>query len=230
MSTRPVKRIAVMQPYFFPYAGYFRLLSEVDEFVILDCVQFPRTGRVHRSEIDHDRVGPRWLTLPLARQARQTLIHDLQFAEGARAELDHRLGVLGGLANPTHPTAERLRVHLYSPLDNVVDFLEDGLRLCCSLFGLHTPIVQSSTLDTPGALRGQQRIMAICEARGATHYLNAPGGRELYAPDAFEKAGIRLEFLPPYLGPHKHLLPSLLHGGAGAIAQELAQSVRTVEA
>ena len=40
-----------MQPYLFPYAGYFRLLSQVDEFVIYDCVQFPRRGRVHRTEV-----------------------------------------------------------------------------------------------------------------------------------------------------------------------------------
>ena len=223
MNARPVKRIAVMQPYFFPYAGYFRLLSQVDEFVILDCVQFPRTGRVHRSEIDHDRVGPRWLTLPLARQPRHVLIHDLQFAPGARAELDMRLGVLPGLARRGNAETEQLREHLFSPLVNVVDFLEDGLRLCANLFRLQTPILQSSVLEIPGHLRGQQRIMAICKARGATHYLNAPGGRELYAPDAFENAGIRLEFLPPYLGPHVHLLPTLLRGGAGAIAEELAE-------
>lgn len=224
MSARPMKRVAVMQPYFFPYAGYFRLMSEADEFVILDCVQFPRTGRVHRSEIDNDRVGPRWLTLPLARQARQTMIHQLQFADGARAELDHRLGVLTGLARPGHATAEQLRAHLYSPLGDVVDFLESGLRLCCSLFGLHTPILRSSSLGIASSLRGQQRILAICQARAATHYLNAPGGRDLYAADAFEKVGIRLEFLPPYLGPHVHLLPALLRHGAGPIAKELADA------
>lgn len=223
VNARPLKRIAVMQPYFFPYAGYFRLFGQVDEFVMLDCVQFPRTGRVHRSEIDHDRVGPRWLTLPLARQARNTLIRDLQFAEGARAELDRRLAVLPGLARPGNPAAERLREHLHSPLGGVVDFLGQGLRLCCDLFGLDTPIVHSSQLDTPGHLRGQQRILSICQARGATHYLNAPGGRDLYAPEAFEQAGIRLEFLPPYLGPHAHLLPSLLRDGAGPIAEELAR-------
>ena len=230
MSARPVKRIAVMQPYFFPYAGYFRLLSQVDEFVILDCVQFPRTGRVHRSEIDLDRIGPRWLTLPLARQPRHVLIHDLQFAPGARAELDHRLGVLPGLGRRGNSTVEALRAHLHSPLGNVVDFLEDGIRLCGELFGLKTPILKSSTLDTPRNLRGQQRILSICKARGATHYLNAPGGRELYAPDAFEKEGVRLEFLPPYLGPHLHLLPSLLRDGAGPIAEELARFQRSADA
>ncbi len=226
MNARPLKRIAVMQPYFFPYAGYFRLFAQADEFVILDCVQFPRTGRVHRSEIAHDRVGPRRLTLPLARQVRHTLIRDLQFAEGARAELDQRLSVLPALRRASHPTAERLRAHLFAPLPGVVDFLEDGLRLCCSLFGLQAPIVRSSSLDIAPALRGQARILAICQAREATHYLNAPGGRELYAPDAFDRAGIRLEFLPAYAGPHVHLLPTLLRDGAGPIATELANAPR----
>jgi hypothetical protein len=46
-----MSRIAVMQPYFFPYAGYFRLLQAADHFVLLDCVQFPRRGRVHRTQV-----------------------------------------------------------------------------------------------------------------------------------------------------------------------------------
>ena len=55
----PGKRIAVMQPYFFPYLGYFRLFSQADEFVIYDCVQMPRRGRVHRTAALATRTGRR---------------------------------------------------------------------------------------------------------------------------------------------------------------------------
>jgi len=74
------RRVAVMQPYFFPYAGYFRLFTHVDEFVIFDCVQFPRRGRVHRCEFVAANGTLEWLTLPLARQSRDVLIRDLEFA------------------------------------------------------------------------------------------------------------------------------------------------------
>ena len=59
-------RVAVMQPYFYPYMGYFQLLAAVDLFVVFDSVQFPRRGRVHRCEVPDGLSGARWLTLPLA--------------------------------------------------------------------------------------------------------------------------------------------------------------------
>ena len=65
-------RVAVMQPYFYPYAGYFRLFAAADCFVVLDCVQFNRRGRVHRAQLLDARGG--WLTLPLARQPRESLL------------------------------------------------------------------------------------------------------------------------------------------------------------
>ena len=211
------KRIAVMQPYFFPYAGYFRLCSQVDEFVLFDCVQFPRTGRVHRSEV----APGQWLTLPLAKQPRAVLISELAFAADARGEFDRRLAALPWLARADGSDAQRLREYLQSPLSGVVDFLERGLRQVNAMLGIDTPIVRSSSLAIPGGLRGQERILAIAAARGASHYLNAPGGRGLYAEDAFTKAGVTLEFLPDYAGKHFHLLPALARGEAAAIAVEL---------
>ena len=85
------KRVAVMQPYFFPYGGYFRLFAAVDQFVVFDCVQFPRRGRVHRSQVPGPGGGREWLTLPLARQPRDVRICDLAFASDARDRFDRSL-------------------------------------------------------------------------------------------------------------------------------------------
>ena len=83
--------IAIMQPYFIPYAGYFRLFAVSDLLVIYDCVQFARRGWVHRNRLP-DRSGvERWLTLPLAKAPQSVLIKDLRFPEDAAALLDHRL-------------------------------------------------------------------------------------------------------------------------------------------
>ena len=211
------KRIAVMQPYFFPYAGYFRLFSQVDEFVLFDQVQFPRTGRVHRTEFE----AGKWLTLPLVRQPLEVQICELAFVDGARAELDRRLTALPWLGAAKGEHAERLRDYLHAPLPGVVDFLEQGLRLVNSLLGIDVPIVRSSQLAIAPGLRGQARVLAVAAARGASHYLNSPGGRALYQPEAFAAAGIELEFLPDYQGSHYHLLRDLARGEAGAIAAEL---------
>src|SRR5689334_25196809 len=90
-ATLSRRRLAVMQPYFFPFAGYFRLFATVDQFVIFDCVQFPRRGRVHRSQVPGPNGTTKWLTLPLARRPRDVLIRDLEFAPNAREQFDQRL-------------------------------------------------------------------------------------------------------------------------------------------
>lgn len=217
MPGRPRKRIAVMQPYFFPYAGYFRLFSAVDEFVLFDCVQFPRRGRVHRTQVADATHATSWLTLPLAGKHRDVLIRDLEFSRDARQEFDARLARLPWIEAAQGAHADAFRTFLRQPLEDVVGFLENGLGMVASALGVERPVLRSSRLDIDPALRGQARVVAIANAVGATHYLNAPGGRLLYEPDAFAGAGIELEFLPPYQGSYFRLLPALLAGEAASI-------------
>ena len=199
------KRIAVMQPYFLPYAGYFRLFAAVDEFVVFDCVQFPRRGRVHRTEVPGVGPGrsPTWLTLPLARQPRDTLIGDLRFAPGARALLDARLAALPWLATATGPAAPAVRDLLHAPLVDVVDFLEHSLRLAAGTLGFAPAIRRSSTLAIDPTLRGQ-------ELQG----------------DAFGGEGIALEFLAPYDGPWFQMLPALVREQPQVLRDDVLAQLR----
>lgn len=199
-----------MQPYFLPYAGYFRLFAAVDEFVIYDCVQFPRRGRVHRSEIPGADGAPRWLTLPLARQPRDVRIDQLAFAEGARKTFDDRLAAIPWLANASGPGADATRALLSAPLAGVVDYLQSTLSAVAARMGFQPTIRRSSSLAIDPGVHGQDRVIAIARAVGATHYLNAPGGRALYVAADFAAHGLVLEFLSPYGGRGMHLLPALL--------------------
>jgi WbqC-like protein len=233
---RSAKRVAVMQPYFFPYAGYFRLFCGVDEFILFDCVQFPRRGRVHRSEVPDAAGASEWLTLPLAWQPRDVLIKDLAFAPDARARFDRRLERFAWVRSGRSTSAERIRAFLFAPLNSVIDYLEQGLRLTAEVLGLNTTITRSSRFQLAPSLRGQSRVIAAAQSAGATHYLNPPGGRSLYDASAFERAALQLSFLPPYQGQFFHLLPALLTlepeliradiratGGPAAVAHEVNQ-------
>src|ERR1043165_6485184 len=80
-----------MQPYFIPYAGYFRLFAASDLFVIYDCVQFPRRGWVHRNRLVDSFGNSRWLTLPLQRAPQGVLIRNLKFPANARETFAARL-------------------------------------------------------------------------------------------------------------------------------------------
>jgi hypothetical protein len=202
--------VAVMQPYYFPYAGYFRLFDAADRFVLFDCVQFPRRGRVHRTEV----IGPggevEWLTLPLAQQPRDTLIRDLAFAPDARRRMDRELARLPWIGGASGEVADRVRAHVYAPLESVVDHLEDGLNLTASLLGLRGTALRSSTLRIDRELRGQDRVLEIVRQLGGRRYVNAPGGRHLYDHSAFTRAGVALEFLPDFHGEVFQMLPALL--------------------
>lgn len=221
----PRKRVAVMQPYFLPYAGYFRLFAAVDEFLVYDCVQFPRRGRVHRTQVPGADGVPRWLTLPLARQPRDTLIRDLAFADDARDTLDRRLASIPWLARTRGPGAEATRAMLAAPLEDVVDFLQHTLQAVASRMGFAPAVRRTSSLGIDPGLRGQERVIAIARAVGATHYLNAPGGRALYDASAFARHGIALEFLSPYEGACIHLLPALVQQGDAQLREDVLASL-----
>jgi WbqC-like protein family len=215
------KTVAVMQPYFFPYLGYFRLFAAVDEFIILDTVQFPKMGRVHRSQVPGPNGPPEWLTLPISRQPTETLIRHLLFAPHARESLDRRLARLTWISAADGANAGRVRAFLKAPLTSVVDYLEAGLRLVADILDLEVAISRASALNLDPSLRGQARVIAAVAARGASIYVNAPGGRALYSAGAFEKAGIELVFLTPYEGRFYHLLPALMAEPAQAIRRDL---------
>src|ERR1700750_1484658 len=93
-ALNPIPRshtVAIMQPYFFPYAGYFRLFAASDLFVVYDCVQFPRRGWVHRNRLIDASGRLQWLTLPLEKAPQEVLIRDLRFPLNAAKLLAERL-------------------------------------------------------------------------------------------------------------------------------------------
>ncbi|WP_226584278.1 WbqC family protein [Acuticoccus sediminis] len=212
-------RVAVMQPYFYPYMGYFRLIAAVDLFILFDCVQFPRRGRVHRTEVPDHAGGRRWLTLPLAHQPRETRIDGLAFADGAGATFAERLAGVPCLAGEGPPAvAEALR----SPLDRPIDYVERNMRAVAGTLGITTPMVRSSGFAVPEDVRQADRIAAIARQVGATHYLNAPGGRGLYSTGFFAGHGLTLEFLAPYDGPNVMMLQSLWREPPDRLAADAA--------
>jgi hypothetical protein len=201
--------VSIMQPYFLPYAGYFRLISESDLFVIYDCVQFPRRGWVHRNKLVDTQGEERWLTLPLRGASQEVLIQDLEFPDDAGAEMAERLRpfAIDKRARPQlGPLLERL-----GRLDGApVDYISDMLKLTCAYLDLPWNVIRSSSLGVPATFRGQDRIVEIARRMKAERYLNAPGGVDLYDPAAFAAHGMSLAFLPPYEGKGGSVLERML--------------------
>lgn len=192
-------KIAIMQPYFFPYPGQFRLMAAVDRWVVFDTAQYLRRGWMHRNRVLHPDGGWRYIRVPVNKAPRNTAVRDI----GVREDADWREALLGRL-QPYGPHAP----HFQATMDLVAHCLDQSSTSLAQLNTVilerlsHTlgipfePLYLSETDYDPGPGAGpQQRIIEIARALGATRYCNAPGGRDLYEKADFARAGLQLEFM-----------------------------------
>lgn len=213
--------VAIMQPYFFPYAGYFRLFYAADLFVVLDSVQFPRRGWVHRNQFTDANGEKQWLTLPLTKADRDsTHISDLKFHPDAPqlfVEQTRRFPCFANIAQQ-FPDLHALLVNFH---ESPCEYLVSTLKWTAQHLGIAKPMVRASELAVSDELKGQERILEIAGAVGATRYVNPPGGRELYQATDFSSRGIGLSFLSEHAGSYVSVLERILLGQRDALRQEI---------
>ena len=213
--------ISIMQPYFAPYAGYFRLMEAADIFVIYDCVQFPRRGWVHRNKITSMLQESQWLTLPLQKQPRETLIKDLQFADKAQDAWTKRLQSFQH-ANKNSGIWDQFATLSGTPCE----FISALMRYTCSTLDIQTTWKCSSDLQLPSTLKGQHRILEIVRRFDGTKYINVAGGVELYDHNTFAKHNIQLQFFEQYRGSYASIFERLLLEEHPQIKQEIVENCR----
>ena len=215
----PHRRVAIMQPYLFPYLGYFQLIAAVDEFWLLDTVQFIQHGWMNRNALLVN--GQRTLfTLPVNKRPRLDTIANKVYAPTATQECTRLAKTLGqSYARAPHvETALSVVGALIQHLEQApqpADFTtatETALRACLAAIGLATPIRRISSLGLDERHTGQDRILAACQAIGARDYVNMIGGRDLYEADAFAASGLGLRFLRPVLPDYDQGLPAFTPG------------------
>ena len=223
-------RVAIMQPYFIPYLGYFRLLAAVDLFVAFDCVQFPRRGWVHRNQLRDEAGQPQWLTLPLDYAPQDTSIDKMAFPAGAADELRQRMARFPVCRHPATDHAARLLAAMTDVRETPARYIGQIMSTAAEELGIGTEIVYSSTLEISPDLKGQERILGICELLGAKAYVNAPGGRDLYDPAVFSARGIELSFLPEFQGNMLSVLQRFSDGALPDLRLELRDNLAGVSA
>lgn len=194
-------RIAIMQPYFFPYLGYFQLIRAVDLFLALDDVSFIKKGWIHRNRMCFNGKI-QLFSVPLKDVSQFRTISETHISVQEFPRWKHKFLASLAAFYKKQPFFEEgmdlVEQTLSQPGDSIADLAVTSLRVCCRALGIPTPLQSSSAVGGNG-LRREARLIDLCRQYHADVYLNPPGGEELYTAAMFAPHGIRLEFLHPVL-------------------------------
>jgi hypothetical protein len=188
-------RVAIMQPYFFPYIGYFQLIGAVDLFIVYDNIKYTKKGWINRNRMLQTGKDVMF-SLPLRSDSNSLDIRDRALA--ADFNPDKLLNQLRGAYSRAPNFAavfDMVERAIRYPDTNLFAYLHHALSRCYEYLGLTTPVRVSSTVEIDHDLRNQDKVIALARAVGATTYVNAIGGLELYDREAFEAQGLELKFI-----------------------------------
>lgn len=207
--------IAIMQPYLFPYIGYWQLINAVDTFVIYDNIQFSKKGWFHRNNILLN--GKKTLfTIPLKKDSDSLdvidrLISDdadkiinkiIRYIENAYKKAPYFKDVFPVVKNIFQNDERNLFKYIYNSVLKICHYLE-----------IDTKIIISSSINIDHTLKSQDKVIALNKALNATKYINPIGGNELYEYEKFQNENIELAFLnsnvPEYNQFGKEYIPYL---------------------
>ena len=190
-------KVAIMQPYLFPYIGYFQLIQAVDEFIIYDNIQYSKKGWVNRNRILVNGKDA-YLTLSLKKDSDYLNIKDRVLADNWNLE---RKKIVNGIRAayskaPCFPKVFPLLEEILNHQNqNLFEFILNSIKQINQYLEIATPLIISSSIQINHDLKSQNKVLALCKARHATTYINPIGGIDLYDKDVFNSEGLQLQFL-----------------------------------
>lgn len=226
-------KLAIMQPYFFPYLGYWQLLDAVDRFVVFDDVNYINRGWINRNRILVNGQ-PTYLTVPLQQASQNRRICDITIQAGTawREKMLRTIETTYRKSPYFHDVFTAISGIIRYESDDLADFLLNQLRTLAGLLAIKVDWIDSSRLYDNTDLSGQERILDICRREAASVYVNPEGGQALYQPGSFRERGIDLKFIvmrplpyPQRAGafvPYLSILDALMELGPSGIRNHLA--------
>lgn len=192
-------RLGIMQPYFLPYIGYFQLIAAVDLFVVYDNIKYTKKGWINRNRMLQNGQAVIF-TLPLKSASDKLMVRDRELAVNFnRDKLLNQLTSAYRRAPYFENTLPLIEGIIRYQDPNLFRFLHHAIVKTCEYLGITTEIRTSSSIAIDHALQGQNKVLALCAAVGASTYVNAIGGMELYDQETFRENGLTLQFIQPQL-------------------------------
>jgi hypothetical protein len=193
--------LAIMQPYLFPYIGYWQLINAVDTFVIFDDVNFIKKGYINRNSI---MVGGKsqQFTLELVGASQNKLINEIEVGNNSK-KLLKTIEISYKKAQYFEAVFPIIVDILNQEEKNLAKFIGYSLEKLSDYLEIDTKFIYSSDIKKDNTLKAQDKILDICKKLDATNYINAIGGQELYDKEKFQEHNIQLNFLKTELKEYK---------------------------
>lgn len=231
-------KIAIMQPYFLPYIGYFQLIGAVDLFVVYDNIKYTKKGWINRNRIA-DRFSESVISLPLKAGSDSLDVCERELAESFDGNKFLQKFSGSYRAAPQYKAVhDLLNCIMQTDSRNLFDFIHASLQHVCAYTGLTTPMVVSSSIPLDHTLRGKDKVLALCKELGATQYINPIGGVDLYDKAEFAAQGVELgflqaqEFVYPRMGgvliPWLSFIDVLMYNPLETVSDELRHGYRII--
>lgn len=190
------EKVGIMQPYFFPYIGYWQLINAVDRYVIRNDVNFIKGGWIHRNKILINGEG-HFINLPLRKASSNKYINEIEILNDAsninkilrKIESAYRKAPY---YQDVFPVLEKI---IAQDEENLAKYLQYLIKEICRYLSIETKIYVASEIEMTPGLKGQDRVIDICKILQAELYINAIGGKELYSHEEFNNQGMQLRFL-----------------------------------
>ena len=207
-----------MQPYIFPYLGYYQLVNAVDKFLLLDDVTYINKGWINRNSLLINGEA-QFFVMPVEGASQNKIINSLVLLNDKKWRnklvktimMAYKKGV--GF-NRFFPVLNEI---LEFESNQLSEFLSNSIQSICNYLDIRTQIVISTSNYNNIQLKGQDRIIDLCLKENAQTYLNPLGGKLLYDTRTFEESGIRLSFLKTELNPYKQIAASQFVPGLSII-------------
>ena len=199
-----MKSLAIMQPYFFPYIGYWQLIHSVERFVIYDDVNYIKGGWINRNRILINS-SPTYITIPLYQSSPNITICNT-FIQPSFVWRDKLQKMVENTYRKSpyfvniFPIFEKI---IRYEAENLSDYLVHQLITLAAFMGIKTEFVLTSRSYENDFLSGQERVIDICKREEARVYINAIGGKTLYDTKAFNDEAINLKFIGMRPIPYK---------------------------
>lgn len=188
-------RVAIMQPYFLPYIGYYQLIAAVDMFVVYDNIKYTKKGWINRNRMLLNGTDVMF-SLPLKKDSDALKVVERELA--ADFNRDKLLNQFkGAYARAPHfaETFALLERIVRNEEQNLFRFIFQSIVETCVHLDIDTDIRVSSEIAVDRELKGENRVLALCQAVGADTYVNAIGGMDLYSKVLFRARSIDLKFI-----------------------------------